>query len=228
MSEVNHVKPTLPPVGPGPCPIDRATGLPVCPPPVEIDVIKVKKIFEECMHTQVEEVELEFEVEENNVELLTAQCGTVEVLTQECRLLNSGLVKITATLRVTSTLNGYTESQDFQIEKVFRLNRAGEPGLTPQCHIYPECLQCFISDVDSDEEEEFVTVTCCIGILILIKLEAEVQLLVPTYGYAPEPPECPEVLGECPATYNPEWPPYPPQNRPPFNPGNPGGCKGCK
>ena len=49
---------------------------------------------------QVEEVELEFEVEENNVELLTAQCGTVEVLSQECRLLNSGLVKVIATLKL--------------------------------------------------------------------------------------------------------------------------------
>ena len=42
MSEVNHVKPTLPPVGPGPCPIDRATGLPVCPPQWKLMLSKSK------------------------------------------------------------------------------------------------------------------------------------------------------------------------------------------
>ncbi|MFZ7102031.1 MAG: hypothetical protein ACOWWO_05125 [Peptococcaceae bacterium] len=54
-------------------------------------------------------------------------------------------------------------------------------------------------------------VTCCVGILILLKVEAEVQLLVPAYGYPGAPPECEEFLGECPADFTPAWPPYPPQ-----------------
>ena len=47
---------------------------------------------------------------------LTAQCGTVRFLPR-MQTLNSGLVKITATLRVTSTLNGEVESEDFKSRK---------------------------------------------------------------------------------------------------------------
>ncbi|MDW7674770.1 MAG: hypothetical protein SCK28_09560 [Bacillota bacterium] len=208
-------------VQPGPCPV--IDGVPVCPPPTEIDIIKVKKVFAECAHSQVEEVFIDFEVNGNGTDL-TAQCGTAEVLEEECRVISPGLVKVTATLEVTSTLNGLEESQEFTIEKVFRLARAGEDGLTPQCHIYPSCLLCFVSDEDVVDEETVVTVTCCIGILIVIKLEAEVQLMIPTYGYPPQPPECAEAVGgQCP-DFIPEWPPYPPQDRG----GNSGsGCSNC-
>ncbi|MFZ7104271.1 MAG: hypothetical protein ACOWWO_16670 [Peptococcaceae bacterium] len=196
-------------IQPGPCPI--IDGLPVCPPPTEIDIIKVKKIFDECMATQVEEVMIEFEIN-NQFAQLTAQCVSVEVLAQECMILSNGLVRVTATLEVTTRLDGIKESEEFSIEKIVRLERAGEPYLDVQCHIYPECLLCFVSDREEDEEETYIIVTCCIGILIVVKLEAEVQLLIPTYGYPAPPSECQEFLGECPE-YSPEWPPYPPQNR---------------
>ncbi|MBS4026629.1 MAG: hypothetical protein KGZ96_13325 [Clostridia bacterium] len=210
-------------VQPGPCPV--IDGVPVCPPPIEIDVIKVKKVFEECQHTQVEEVQIEFEVDtiDNDLE---AKCVKVEVLEEECRVINGGLVKVTATLAVTSKLNGQKETVEFSIDKNFRLRRAGEKDLKPQCHIFPTCLFCFVSDEDIEEEETIVTVTCCVGILIVIKLEAEVQLIIPTYGYPPLPPRCDRVLGECPDDFEPVWPPYPVQDRGNNN-GGTGGCPSC-
>lgn len=231
-----------PPVGPGPCPI--IDGVPVCPPPTEIDIIKVKKVFQECMHTQVEEVEINVPLNNGNGQL-DAQCVSVEALNVNCEFIGKGLVKVTFDLRVcTQVVNemGYsvgagcnfdTEANNdvLTIEKTFRLSRAGEPGLECQAHVFPECLLCFVSNSNNNDE---LTVTCCVGILILIKLDAEVQLLVPTYGYAPEPPECDQVIGQCPADYNPVWPPYPPQDRPtispkpckPGKPGKPGKGKG--
>jgi hypothetical protein len=209
-------------VHPGPCPI--IDGIPVCPPPTEIDIIKVKKVFEECKDTQVHEVQLFFDVPTNNINNLVAECVAVEVLREECKIIAPGIVKVTATLEVTSRLNGREETVEFEIEKRFRLRRAGEKGLNPQCHIYPTCLFCFVADEVVDDEVELIKVICCIGIMILIKLEAEVQLMIPTYGYPPQPPHCERVIGECPDDFEPEWPPYPPQDR---GTNNHGGCSSC-
>jgi hypothetical protein len=180
------------------------------PPPTEITCIKVKKVYNECMHSQVDEVLIEFENEGNAADL-TAQCGVVKVLEQSCKVIREGLVKVKATLEVSCRLDGIEESEEFTIEKTLRLSRAGEKGLEVQCQILPKCLSCFVSGEEEDEEEVITLVTACVGILILVKLVAEVQLLVPAYGFCPEPPECEEVLNLCP-DFNPAWPPYPSQD----------------
>lgn len=116
-------------------------------------------------------------------------------------------------------------------EKTVLLSRAGEPQLKCEVDIFLTCLLCHI------EEEECTTpgesegprhspvrraVICCVNKVIVFKLIAEVQLLIPAYGFCPEPPECEEeVLGECPGAEE-LWPPYPPQND------SDGGCKGCR
>ena len=178
--------------------------------PKEIDCIQVKKVYKECAHSQVEEVIIEFDVE-TNADELTARCGFVRVLEESCTVIKEGLVKVKATLEAICTLNGVEESEEFTVEKLFRLDRAGEKGLDVQCQIFPECLLCFVSGEEEEEEEIIVLVTACVGILILVKLVAPVQLLVPTFGFCPEPPECEQVLAECP-DFNPPWPPYPTQD----------------
>jgi len=190
---------------PGPCPI--VNGEPQCPPPTEINVIKAKRVYEECVHTQTKEIDIEVAIVPAH-EQLTAECGDVTVLTLHCQKLDGNVVKVTAELEVTTIVNETTGTGTMQIEKLFIMERAGEPELSPQCHIYPECLLCFVSD----EGENFVTVTCCVGVLLLLKLEADVQLMIPSYGYPPEPAECDEAVGQCPAEYQPTWPPYPSQN----------------
>lgn len=184
-----------------------ANSKPTVPPPTEIDCIKVKKVYNEGRHTQVEEVLIEFELERNAAEL-TAQCGFVKVLEQSCKVVREGLVKVKATLEATCRLDGIEESQEFTIEKMLKLDRAGEKGLEVQCKIFSECLSCRVSGEEEDEEEIIILVTACVGILILVKLVAEVQLLIPAYGFCPEPPECEQVLDICP-DFNPPWPPYP-------------------
>lgn len=178
--------------------------------PKEIDCIQVKKVYKECAHSQVEEVIIEFDVE-TNAEELTARCGFVKVLEKSCKVIKEGLVKVKATLEVTCILDGMEESEEFTVEKVFRLDRAGEKGLDVQCKILPECLLCFVTGEEEEEEEIIVLVKACVGILIVVKLVAKVQLLVPTFGFCPEPPECEQVLAECP-DFDPPWPPYPPQD----------------
>ena len=180
------------------------------PPPTEIDCIKVKKVYNECMYSQVEEVLVEFEMEGIATDL-TAQCGFVKVLEQSCKVIREGLVKVRATLEVSCKLDGIEESEEFTIEKILRLNRAGEQGLEVQCQIIPKCLSCYVSGEEEDEEEFITLVTACVGILILVKLVAEVQLLIPAYGFCPQPSECEQVLGLCP-DFDPPWPPYPTQD----------------
>ena len=47
-----------------------------------------------------------------------------------------------------------------------------------QCEVFLDCFECFV---------RIQQVTCCIGKLQLFKLVAQVQLLVPAYGFCPEP-----------------------------------------
>jgi hypothetical protein len=179
------------------------------PAPTEIDCIQVTRVYNEGIHKQVREVQLEFDVEGLG-EPLIAHCGDVKVLEQSCTVLKEGLVKVKAVLEVSCFLNGTEESEIFTVEKVLRLARAGETGLQVYCQVFPECLSCFVSGEEEDEEELVIVVTACVGILILVKVVALVQLLVPTFGFCPEPPVCDEVLAECP-DFDPPWPPYPPE-----------------
>jgi len=220
------------PIFPGPCPIDPDLGIPVCPPPTEIDIIKVTKVFNECMHTQVEEVVIDGFTPASTTLATEADCVSTRIVgTPTCTKLTGDVVRVSFQLEVCSRVardaGGFqTECETVTITKTFRVDRASEPELNVQCHVFPTCLFCFISERNPGNNgvEE---VTCCVGILILIKLDAEVQLLIPTYGYPAPPPECGEFLGECPTDFTPQWPPYPEQI--PFGgAGTRKGCKGCK
>src|SRR5690554_645852 len=159
-------------VQPGPCPI--IDGVPVCLSPTQVDIITVNRVFDECMHTQVEETEIVVDIEPTPE--LTAQCVGVELVGEPtCSVLNGNVVRLNAELEVTTGVNGTTETGTIEIEKFFFMDRAGEEELTPNCFVYPECLMCFISATN----ETSVTVTCCVGVMVLLKLQAEVQLMVP-------------------------------------------------
>ncbi|MDK2824334.1 MAG: hypothetical protein PWQ67_1132 [Clostridia bacterium] len=217
------------PIKPGPLPIDPETGLTMCPPPLEIDIIKVKKVFNECMHTQVEEVEIKGWTASNTRDAEDAECNSVTVSNKQCQALNGDVVRVTFDLEVCATVpldtGGFERRCETEtISKTLRIDRAGEEGLDLQCDIFPQCLFCFISE--RDDSNGVKEVTCCVGILILIKVEAEVQLLVPTFGFPPPPPECGEFLGQCPTDFMPDWPPYPPQGL--IRGGKDKKPKGCK
>lgn len=119
-------------------------------------------------------------------------------------------------------------------EKTVCLSRAGEPQLKCEVDIFLSCVMCIIKEeqantLKSAAEDRHVSVpepvqrvvSCCINKVIVFKLVAEVQLMVPSYGFCPEPCDCEEIVaGECPEAEA-EWPPYP-------EPNGKGGCKSCK
>ncbi len=128
------------------------------------------------------------------------------------------------------TQEGWACLDQLPEEKVVALSRAGEPRLECEVDLFFDCLACFI-ETDEDRCKALCKrcrrdcapcVICCVNVLKVVKLFAEVQLMVPAYGFCPQPPECPEeVLGECPPAVQ-TWPPYPPQEEDPDN-----SCSNC-
>lgn len=201
-------------IKPGPFPKDHQTGEPMCLPPTEIDIIKVNKVFNECMHTQVETIE-SGDITVSDPYDITVTCKKAEIVENSfsCEVLPGNRVKVTYRVEVTSKLND-TQCETFESEeiiKIFTLDRVNEEGMEVHCDIVPKCLNCFISDTDS--EENTIKVTCCVGIMILLKVFSEVQLLIPTYGYPQKPDKCVQIVNECPDDFEPEWPPYPKQKK---------------
>lgn len=208
----------------GVLPVDEATGLPVCPPPREVISIRVERIYNECKQSDVSQIPIAINpvVRANEVECVSAKTENVQ-----CEV-DDGKVTVTFDLAVTFTLLQGTRvvttitEKLFNQQKTIRLDRAGEQGLNCEVDIYPECLLCFIS---CNSSSGYVSeVTCCVGRMFVFRLVAPVQVLVPSFGFCPEPPECETVAGVCP-DYNPDWPPYPSYPGP-VCPGTKPGC-GC-
>ena len=201
-------------IQPGPC--DPVYG---CPPPTEIVCIVTEKVYDECKSTKVNEDEFIVMAKADNP-VVRAKCRKVKLLTGPvCGDSSPGRVRVTFTYRVkikvffekdTST----TLSQDVTVTRNFNVPRAGEEGLDVQCFIpFLEGLKCFIKSEEEAEDGKIkTTIVCCVANLLVIKLTATVQLLIPAYGYAPEPRDCDEVVGEG-ADFDPPWPPFPPQDR---------------
>lgn len=199
-------------VQPGQC--DPVYG---CPPPTEVVCILVDKVYDECKNIQVDEVEFIFEADPDNP-VTDVICYNVEILDGPiCDVLN-GRVRVTTTFRTTVRLilqdNSIQDlTEDTTIIKTFNMPRAGENGLFVICEIpFIECLQAFVKSEELEYEVLRTTIIACVGVYKLLKLLANVQLMIPAYGFCPEPVDCDQVLGECP-DFSPEWPPYPPQTR---------------
>ncbi|KKM12380.1 hypothetical protein SY88_04360 [Clostridiales bacterium PH28_bin88] len=182
-----------------------------CPPPTEIVCIKVDKVFEECILTRTNEPVTDLTGIAVGP-ITDVQCVSAEVVEEPpyfvttCVILPGRRVKVTFFWRFTFRFTDSTGTKTFTSDPIMeeftvRLTRAGERGLVPECDVFLECLECFLVDE--------TLVKCCIGKLIAFKLISRVQLLVPAYGFCPQPEECPPV-GECPP-FVPTWPPFPPQ-----------------
>lgn len=207
----------------GVLPLDEVTGLPVCPPPKEILSVRLERIYNECKQTAVNEIPIAIvpPVKANEV-----QCVGAKVENIRCEAADEQ-VTVTFDLSVTFKLLHGNRVVTTITEKILNetktvgLGRAGEPGLNCEVDIYPECLLCFITCSSSSG---FVSeVTCCVGKLFVFRLVAPVQVLLPAFGFCPEPPECGVVAGVCP-DYRPKWPPYPPAPTEPCVGNNKGGC----
>ncbi len=188
-----------------------------CPPPtpsVEVDTLLVTKVFQECRVVDTNEI----------IDAPVAPAAAVDVECLGAELIAPPTCVINFDNTVTVTFSFVTAYQFLDINgnpigdvqvvqtdetRTVLLSRAGEPNLECLAEVFLECLLCFVSERGTTGG--ILEVTCCVGKQIVFKLVANVQLQIPTYGYAPEPPDCEEVLGECPE-FTPIWPPYPPQN----------------
>lgn len=113
-------------------------------------------------------------------------------------------------------------------EKTVLLSRAGEPQLRCEVDAFLSCLMCYIEELEPNGLSNTTNerqgpprwVICCINKILVFKLLAVVQLMIPSYGFCPEPPDCEQEVEGCPDPLE-EWPPYP------NNEGG-GGCRGCR
>jgi len=114
------------------------------------------------------------------------------------------VVRVTLTFDNGQTRTGCVEIPEFS--KTVGIPRAGtHPMFRCQVDLWVDrCLLCFIEELPGPDE-----IRCCINVILAFKLFAEVQLLVPAYGFC-QPPECEEVLGQCPPAVDGGLP-FPPQ-----------------
>lgn len=200
-------------IEPGPCPVDPETGLSECPPPNEIVCIKTEKVYESCRRVQTNEDVTDLTCIAVG-EVLDVWCIGVELVINEQFPFTCEKIPNTRRARVSFWFRYRFAFIDQEGQKIFTSEpinheetvimseRILEEGLFVQCEVFLDCFECFVSGPQQ--------VTCCIGKLMLFKLVALVQLLIPAYGFCPEPDICVEVEDECPE-YDPIWPPYPPQ-----------------
>lgn len=203
--------PSLNSVQPGPC-------IGECPPPTELVCIKVEKVYESCQKVQVNEEVTDLTC--NAVgEIFQADCILVELvvdaehpfLCEKVPGTNRARVRFFFRYRFSfddqEGTKFFTSQPIFHEKTVVMSDLIRDPRIFVQCEVFLSCLECFPSGPQE--------VTCCIGKQVVFKLISLVQLLVPAYGFCPEPDLCPQVEEECPEFF-PEWPPYPPQPQPNF------------
>ncbi len=197
---------------------DRVDFIPWCtspplPEPTEIDCILANKIYWRCQKHPVSEQVTDV-AEMAAEEIRKVKCLKVSLLDDP--LLPIRVEKIPGTDRARVSFyfehsvlfkdgSGWKVANNPPVlhEEVFKLPmQARDPRLDLSANIYLQCLECFLS---GDH-----LITCCIGILVLLQLVSEVQLLIPTCGFPPEPEDCRLLKKSCPP-YSPACPPYPEQ-----------------
>ena len=200
-----YSRPVPPELGPMGVP-DVKTG-------IEIVCIKTEKVYESCKKVETnEEVTDLSHIAVGEIEDVWCIDAELVIDAQHpftCeKIPNTNRARVSFWYRFRFTFIDQAGQKFFTSEPIFfektviLSDRIFDKRLFLQCEVFLDCFECFVSGPQQ--------VTCCIGKLILIKLVALVQLLVPSYGFCPEPDFCTQVEAECPE-FEPEWPPFPPQ-----------------
>ena len=192
-------------IQPGPCPTDPESGLKVCPPPVEINVISVKKVFSESLELQEQEMEIPFDAP--TLEVITADadhadCVSAEVSLINCFPVDENHVRIIYSLQMTSRVpldeGGYEYGSETRtLTKVICLPCADREEYELECEFHPRCLHSLISD--RDDLGNVTEVTSYADICMIVRMVAQTQLLIPSYGFC-QPPACNNIFPSCPAS----------------------------
>lgn len=173
---------------------------PCVPPPTGIDCIEVTKIYWSCKKYSVAEEVIPISgIAEGKV--VYAECLKAKLLADAVHPVSVEKVKGSDQVRVgfyfRCTLKFLDDAgwkvvtspplfhgEVFAVSPLVQDKRIGAAA-----DIYLECLECFVSEPH--------LITCCLGKTIVLQLTSRVQLLVPTYGFCPEPDECYDAKEKC-------------------------------
>ncbi len=172
---------------------------PPLPPPV-MECITARKIYWRCQKFLVSEVVVDVSASARG-KVVEAQClraelvidgehpVAVEKLPGAERVQVSFYYKLTVRY-VDQGGSRMTTSSPILYRGIFAVDPPGQDRrLEPDADIYLDCLECFVSGRQQ--------ITCCTGIIILLQLVATVQLLIPAYGFCPEPDPCVPAETHC-------------------------------
>ncbi len=183
------------------------------PPATEIDCINAAKLYWRCKKNLVSEMIADVSGIAAG-EVVEAECLKAELLddpehpVKVEKIPGTDQVKVSfyfvysILFRDSAGLKVMNSPPIFHGETFVVPTRVRDRRIDALANIFLDCLECFVSGAQQ--------VTCCIGKLILLQLVSRVQLLIPTYGFCPEPADCPEIQSECP-DFSPVYPPFPPQ-----------------
>ena len=173
---------------------------PCLPPPPEIDCIRVKKVYWSCKkYRAAGEVTDLAGIAEG--EVFHAECLAVDLLPDAVNPVRVEKVRGTDRVRVSCSFRytlkfldsaGWkvtTSSPIFHEEIFMAPPLVQDKRIEAAADISFECLECSVSDGH--------LLTCCLGKTVVLRLISPVQLLVPAYGFCPDPGECLEAGGGC-------------------------------
>ena len=186
---------------------------PPLPPPSEIDCIRAMKVYWACKKNLVSEEVLDVSgVAEGKI--LYAECLKADLLVDKGRPVSVKRAKGANRLRVSFLFRCTVKFLDDTGWKVMNsppLCReyvftapplVQDKRIEAVADIYLDCLECFGSGGH--------LITCCVGETTVLQLISPVHLLIPTYGFCPDPERCPDAKENC-SGYNYAGPPWPSQ-----------------
>lgn len=183
----------------------------------QVSCVKVEKVFDSCQWTEMNEPVLDVsEIAVGQIDPESIECLSAELFIDDDHPFICNKIPGTPRVRVSFF---YIFRVRFQDEQALR-TVTSEPQLFDrtftlgdvimdqrafaQCEVYLECDDAFLLNDD--------IIQVCIGKWVIVKAVSLVQLKVLHFGYCDAPDDCIEVEPEICPDFDPEWPPYIPQN----------------
>jgi len=162
------------------------------PVPSEVVCINVVKVFDAC--SQRECIEVLFDLTEIPDEIVECEIVDIDI---ECNLrqvqdeppLVRANVTLMFTVQVTFKIDGFERVVRKRITRTKSVLLFGTNEMFCKVERVIRCLGCDITPQGD--------IFCEVGIFLVIKTAADVQLLIPAFGFCPVPPECQELPTRC-------------------------------
>ncbi len=194
-------RPGISQVEPGPFPPGKI------PRPIEAVCVQVNKVYDACSQKRCPEVEFDVANAQEIVE-----CETHDFEVKDCDITqiqdDPPLVRVNLEYKykVTVTYIDKDGNEQTATERVKHRKSVVLFGTEEmECKV-EAVLECLICNIFADE------IVCEVGEYIVVKTALDVQLLIPSYGFCPPPPECEELPTVCEEWFEAPAPPlFPPQ-----------------